>query len=208
MGVVSLWGHISGAPAFDCSIRTWFSESTDNILSRGNARRIDDRQTAKLIPVKAHAARLRHPRHRSQSKRSPMTRLVLATIAFAIGAAAIAQPSLGPSDGAPLLKTLPADTTTVADYYKQNVYDPGDEKIGHIADLVLDKSGAVPAAIISVGSFLGIRTKYVAVPFAALQVVPKEHKPHLVLDTNRRKLKDAPSFEFNRAARCWERVEE
>jgi hypothetical protein len=49
---------------------------------------------------------------------------------------------------------LPADAATVADYYKQNVYDPADEKIGQIADFLLEKSGTVPAAMISVGGFL------------------------------------------------------
>ncbi len=137
-----------------------------------------------------------------------MTKLALTMVAFAIGTAAIAQPLLEPSEGVPLLKTLPADAATVADYYKQNVYDPADEKIGQIADLILDKSGAVPAAMISVGSFLGIRSKYVAVPFVALQLMQKEHKPYLVLDTDRRRLKNAPSFEFNRSTRHWERVEE
>jgi hypothetical protein len=137
-----------------------------------------------------------------------MTKLVLATIAFAVGTAAIAQPSLEPSEGVLLLNTLPADAATVADYYKQNVYDPADEKIGQIADLILEKSGTVPAAMISVGGFLGIRTKYVAVAFSALQVLQKEHKPYLVLDTNRRALKNAPSFEFNRSTKRWERVEE
>jgi hypothetical protein len=137
-----------------------------------------------------------------------MTKFVLATIAFAVGTAAIAQPSLEPSEDVLLLNTLPADAATVADYYKQNVYDPADEKIGQIADLILEKSGTVPAAMISVGGFLGIRTKYVAVAFSALQVLQKEHKPYLVLDTNRRALKNAPSFEFNRSTKRWERVEE
>jgi PRC-barrel domain len=143
---------------------------------------------------------------RDESK--PMTKLALATVALAMGTAAIAQPLSEPSEGVPLLKTLPADAFTVADYYKQKVYDPADEKIGQIVDLILDKSGAVPAAMISVGSFLGIKTKYVAVPFAALQVMYKEHKPYLVLDTSRRRLKNAPSFEFNRSTRRWERLEE
>jgi hypothetical protein len=94
-----------------------------------------------------------------------MTKLVLAAaIAFAISTTAAAQTP----EGVPLLKTLPADGTTIANYYKQNVYDPADQKIGQILDLVIKKDGAVPAAIVSVGGFLGIATKYVAVPFHRL----------------------------------------
>jgi PRC-barrel domain len=104
---------------------------------------------------------------------------------------------------------LPADAATVADYYKQKVYDPADEKIGEIVDLIIEKSGYVPAVIIAVSGFLGIiGTKYVAVPFAALQVNQKEHKEHIVLDTNKRALKNAPTFEYNRSTKHWERVEE
>jgi hypothetical protein len=36
----------------------------------------------------------------------------------------------------------------------------------------------------------------------------KERRPHLVLDTNKRALNNAPSFEYNRFARRWERVKE
>ena len=93
-----------------------------------------------------------------------MTRLVLvAAIAVAVSTTATAQTPVG----IPLVRTLPADGTTIANYYKQSVYDPADQKIGRIVDLVIKKDGAVPAAIVSVGGFLGIATKYVAVPFTA-----------------------------------------
>jgi hypothetical protein len=70
-----------------------------------------------------------------------MGKFVLAgTIAFAVGRAAFAQPSMEPPEGVPVLKTLPADAATVADYYKQDVYDPGDEKIGQIVDLIVKKT--------------------------------------------------------------------
>jgi hypothetical protein len=126
-----------------------------------------------------------------------------------ISTAAAAQTVMQPSDGMPLLKMLPADAATVEDYYKQNVYDPADEKIGQIADLIIEKSGYVPAVIIAVSGFLGIiGTKYVAVPFAALQVNLKEHKEHIVLDTSKRALKNAPAFEYRRSTKRWERAEE
>jgi PRC-barrel domain len=123
-----------------------------------------------------------------------MTRLVLvAAIAVAVSTTATAQTPVGIA----LLRTLPADGTTIANYYKQSVYD-----------LVIKKDGAVPAAIVSVGGFLGIATKYVAVPFTAFQATPAERRPHLVLDTNRKALRSAPAFEFNRLTGRWERVED
>jgi hypothetical protein len=134
-----------------------------------------------------------------------MTKLVLtAAIAFAISTTATAQTP----DGVPLLKTLPADSSAIANYYKQNVYDPADQKIGKIVDLVIKRDGGMPAAIVSVGGILGIATKYVAVPFTALQAVPAERRLHLVLDTNKKALRNAPAFEFNRLTGRWERVED
>jgi hypothetical protein len=106
------------------------------------------------------------------------------------------------------LGTLPAEAATITDYYRQNVYDPADQKIAEIVDLLIEKGGQVPATMISVGSFLALTKKIVAIPFSALQVTLKEHKPYLVLDIDKRALRNAPGFEFNRSERRWQRVEE
>jgi hypothetical protein len=100
-----------------------------------------------------------------------MTRLVLvAAIAVAVSTTATAQTPVG----IPLLRTLPADGTTIANYYKQSVYDPADQKIGRIVDLVIKKDGAVPAAIVSVGGFLGIATM---LPFRSPH--SRQHQPNV-----------------------------
>jgi hypothetical protein len=46
-----------------------------------------------------------------------------------------------------------------------NVYNEQNENVGSINDLLMDKSGNVKAAVISVGGFLGIGTHYVAIAF-------------------------------------------
>jgi sporulation protein YlmC with PRC-barrel domain len=46
-----------------------------------------------------------------------------------------------------------------------NVYNESNEKIGSINDLVMDKSGAIKAAVIGVGGFLGMGEHLVAVSF-------------------------------------------
>jgi sporulation protein YlmC with PRC-barrel domain len=48
------------------------------------------------------------------------------------------------------------------------VYDSANKSVGKVSDLMLDKDGAVKAVVISVGGFLGIGSKYVAVPFSAV----------------------------------------
>jgi hypothetical protein len=107
-----------------------------------------------------------------------------------------------------LLGVLPGDTTSVTTYYGQNVYDPTDQKLGDVADLLVDKDGLIPVTIISVGGFLGLTSKFVAIPFNGLQVKEKEHKPYLVLETTKKALKEAPAFRYNRSTRLWERVED
>jgi hypothetical protein len=103
--------------------------------------------------------------------------------------------------------TLPADVTTVADYYKQDVYDTADQKLGQIVDLLVHKDGWIPVAMISVGSLLKLKSKYVAAPFDALQRLERKDKPYLVLDVSRQTLQAAAGFTYNRATRRWESVD-
>jgi sporulation protein YlmC with PRC-barrel domain len=46
-----------------------------------------------------------------------------------------------------------------------NVYNEQNENVGSINDLLMDKSGNVKAAVISVGGFLGLGSRYVAIAF-------------------------------------------
>jgi PRC-barrel domain len=110
--------------------------------------------------------------------------------------------------GARLLNLLPADTNSVTDYYDQPVYDSTDQKIGTIVDLLIDQDGHIQAAMITVGGFLGLPNKHVAEPFGALRLIPKERKPHLVLDVDKRALREARGFLYNLSARRWERADD
>jgi sporulation protein YlmC with PRC-barrel domain len=52
-----------------------------------------------------------------------------------------------------------------------NVYNDNNESVGSINDLLMDKSGSVKAAVISVGGFLGVGARMVAVPFDKIKFV-------------------------------------
>ena len=54
-----------------------------------------------------------------------------------------------------ILATIPPNSMTVTEWYKQNVYDPQDNKIGEIMDVLMDKDGKATALIIGVGGLLG-----------------------------------------------------
>jgi sporulation protein YlmC with PRC-barrel domain len=102
-----------------------------------------------------------------------------------------------------VLNTLPTDSTTVTNYYKQNVYDPSDAKIGEITDVLVGKDGKVEAFIVSVGGFLGVGEKDVAVPFSAVHGTEKNGKWYLTMNSTKDALKAAHSYKYDRAKSTW-----
>src|ERR1700748_3308420 len=52
-----------------------------------------------------------------------------------------------------------------------NVYNEKNENVGSINDLLMDKSGGIKAAVISVGGFLGMGARLGAVPFDKVKFV-------------------------------------
>ena len=106
------------------------------------------------------------------------------------GTAAFAQPMS--SGRAEIMSTVPTNSVTVADWYKQNVYDPNDSKIGEIMDVLVDKSGKATALIVGVGGFLGAGEKDVAVPFDAVHAAKKGNNDwYLVMNSSKDALKNA-----------------
>jgi sporulation protein YlmC with PRC-barrel domain len=127
-----------------------------------------------------------------------------AVFAMSLGTAALAQQPVSTTAGpAEIFTRLPAGTT-VANFYKQNVYDPSDNKIGDVDDVLIDKEGRVTAMIIGVGGFLGMGEKDVAVPFSSVRASEKNNnKWYLVLNTNKEALKTAPGFTYYKTKTTW-----
>jgi sporulation protein YlmC with PRC-barrel domain len=78
-----------------------------------------------------------------------------------------------------------------------NVMTPNNEDtIGEVDDLVLDaNNGNIRYAAVSVGGFLGIGDKLVAVPWKAFECKRDEDgNSYLSLDTTKEKLEKAPGF--------------
>ena len=105
--------------------------------------------------------------------------------------------------GAMIHRTIPANSFTVTDWYKQSVYDPKDAKIGEIMDVLVDKSGKISTLIIGVGGFLGAGEKDVAVPFEEVQATTKDNKTHLMMNTSKDALKGAPGFRYDSSTTTW-----
>jgi hypothetical protein len=79
--------------------------------------------------------------------------------------------------------------------YKANVYDPSENKIGDVSDLIIDSDGNVTAAVISVGGFLGVGQKDVEIPFKELKITMRDGKDWLTLNRTKDELKSAPAYD-------------
>ena len=98
----------------------------------------------------------------------------------------------------------PAEQFTVTNYYKQDVYDKADNKIGTVDDVLIDKEGRITALIIGVGGFLGVGQKDVSEPFNKVQMTKKNDKWYLVMDANKDALQNAPGLRYDRNTTTWE----
>jgi sporulation protein YlmC with PRC-barrel domain len=117
------------------------------------------------------------------------------------GGAAFAQPAA--TGRASLMTSVPNGSTTVTDWYKQSVYDPSNNKIGEIMDVLMAPDGKATALIVGVGGFLGAGEKDVAVPFESVKHTTKDNKVYLTMDTTKDALKSAPGFKYDRDRTTW-----
>jgi sporulation protein YlmC with PRC-barrel domain len=95
----------------------------------------------------------------------------------------------------------PADVMAY-DLLGTDVYNNQDENIGEIEDMVIDNGKTVSALIISVGGFLGMGERYVAVDPSTVTLVPEDDNDmRAIVNTNRDDLKGAPTFKYERTDR-------
>jgi hypothetical protein len=138
-----------------------------------------------------------------------MAKLASTLVLFALATtAANAQaPQSAPRQAVPaaqILATMPANSVTITHWYKQNIYDPGDNKIGEIMGVLVDREGKATALIIGVGGFLGMGEKDVAVPFDAVHATTKDNnKWYLVMNSSKDALKNAKGFKYDRTGMTW-----
>jgi sporulation protein YlmC with PRC-barrel domain len=73
------------------------------------------------------------------------------------------------------------------------VRNPQNENLGEIQDLVVDlEAGKIAYAVLSVGGFLGIGERHIAVPLNAFTVAADQD--HLVLNADRERIRNAPGL--------------
>ena len=148
-------------------------------------------------------------------KNSVTTAIVVA--ALAIPAGAFAQTTTTPSPSSPPAAAAPHSSTPAAaapqaaapaaqatrhmreDQMRASkligsaVYDPNEQKIGTIDELVLNPDGKVADVVLGVGGFLGAGEKHVAV---AMAEVKRGKNDHFVLSTTKDALKQMANFDL------------
>jgi hypothetical protein len=133
--------------------------------------------------------------------------VMVAAIGTALGGIAAAQQpattTAQVTGQAQVLTAIPSNTTTVTNYYKQNVYDPSESKIGEIVDVLVSNKGTIDAFIVSVGGFLGIDSKDVAIPFTAVHATEKNGKWWLTMNATKEAIKAAPGYKYDKTRANW-----
>ena len=118
--------------------------------------------------------------------------LLASSAAFAVSAAR-----------ADVMTSVPSSSLTVTDWYKQDVYDQSNTKIGQVMDVLVGQDGQVSALIVGVGGFLGAGEKDVAVSFNTVKPTKKDNKIYLTMNTTKDALKAAPGFKYDRDKTAW-----
>jgi hypothetical protein len=67
----------------------------------------------------------------------------------------------------------------------------------------VNKGGQVTTVIVSVGGFLGMDTKDVAVPFQTIHTTMKDNKWWSVMNTTKDVLKAAPGYTYDKGTDLW-----
>jgi hypothetical protein len=134
--------------------------------------------------------------------------IVMAVAIFALGAihasaenAAAPAPAAQPADQPVPQPDAPASVTILNSHEVEGilgreVVSTADENMGRVADVMVDRSGQVRAAIIDFGGFLGVGSRKIAVDWNALHF-PQSAKPDakITLDLTRDQVKAAPEYQ-------------
>jgi sporulation protein YlmC with PRC-barrel domain len=122
-------------------------------------------------------------------------------VLYAITAGAVLISSAAYAEG--MMSSVPSSSKTVSDWYKQDVYDPSDSKIGKIDDVLVSETGQVNALIVGVGGFLGAGEKDVAVPFTSVKWANKNNKKYLTMSATKDDLKSAQGLKYDSDKTAW-----
>ncbi len=92
-----------------------------------------------------------------------------------------------------------SDQWLASNFRGTDVLGSDNEKIGDVSDILFDKTGKIEAFVVSMGGFLGMGAKDVAIAPASFEVVPgdksKNEADKLKVSMTREQLKQVATFE-------------
>ena len=103
-------------------------------------------------------------------------------------------PRASTSGSAPTISSQSADHLLASNIRGANVYGINDEKIGDVSDVVFSRDGRVEAYLISVGGFLGVGAKEVALHPSSVQHTQDKDTWKLKVNLSKDQLSQAPNF--------------
>lgn len=78
------------------------------------------------------------------------------------------------------------------------LYNKQNESIGEIEDLVIENGKTVTGIVVSVGGFLGIGERYVAIDPATVVLNRDNNTLRAMVDTSKDNLRNAPTFDYSK----------
>jgi sporulation protein YlmC with PRC-barrel domain len=101
------------------------------------------------------------------------------------------------SGSATFISAQKPDQWLASKFKGTDVLGSDNQKVGDVSDILFDKDGKVDAYIVSVGGFLGVGSKEVALAPSAFQIIPGDNKSSdkLKISMNKDQLQQAANFE-------------
>ena len=138
---------------------------------------------------------------RPSERNSPMKHPIAILSAALLLSASLGGPVM--AQGAPqTVSLMKVDPATLATGYRasqvigSSVVNANNETVGTIDDLIVTPSEKVPFAVLSVGGFLGMGSKFVVVSFASLEV---QDKKMTLPGATKASLEALPAFKYSTA---------
>jgi hypothetical protein len=139
--------------------------------------------------------------------RARLLSIIVASALPAIAAATswaqdnVAPPAQPPSTTTPPKEPAPPPSVTIIGardahgVLGRDVRSPADEDMGHIVDVIVDRSGKVRAAVIDFGGFLGVGSRKIVVDWNALRFGGVNDKSDsITLELTKDQVRAAPEY--------------
>ncbi len=121
---------------------------------------------------------------------------MMATAAFAQSTAPSAQPGATSGSASANFITQQGPNQLLASKVRgSDVLGPDNQKIGDVSDILFDQSGKIDGYVVSVGGFLGVGSKEVAMAPDSFQIVNENGKVKLKTALTKDQLKQAANFQ-------------